>query len=106
MVRYLYNSFGEWIAFCKGMYVFNADCEWIGWMSQDGNVVVDIDGEYLGTIVGNNRLYKFCDELYTKCSAAPGYPGHPGYPEYPGSTYISALPLMAADINTCLVAVY
>jgi len=106
MVRYLYNSSGEWIAFCKGVYVFNTECEWIGWIPQDDNVVVDIDGQYLGTIVDNNRLYRFYDEPFSGCTACPRYPGHPGYPEYPGCTWSSTLPAMAADINTSLVEVY
>ena len=89
--QYLFNSSGNWIAFRKGKYVFDKDGEWIGWLPWQDQDVVGVDGQYLGTIVQDNRFYRFRDK------PNKGYPGYPGYPGYAG---YSSRPPMAEDIET------
>ena len=57
-IQYLYNSSGEWIAFRIGKYMYDTNSEWIGWIPWDDNYVVDINGEYLGTIYPPDRFYR------------------------------------------------
>ncbi|MFN2405714.1 MAG: 4-fold beta flower protein [Pyrinomonadaceae bacterium] len=89
-VQYLFNSRGEWIAFKKGKYVYDTNGEWVGWLPWDNNDVVDVSGNYLGTIFNKNRFFKVTYKPYR------GYPGYPGYPGYAG---YSPLPPNATDIE-------
>lgn len=50
-MQFLFNSEGQWIAFRDGRFVFDTGSEWIGWLPWDERTVVDIEGEYLGTIL-------------------------------------------------------
>ena len=96
--QYLYNSRGEWIAFRRDDYIFDIDGKWIGWVPDKDNDVVDVEGKYLGTIVGD-RFYKFLDRDVTEY---PGYPGHPEeeeYPGYPGFAGPAELPPLAEDVD-------
>lgn len=105
--QYLYNSKGVWIAFRQGQYVFNTAGQWIGWLPWAEKRlfktrlyphVVDIYGNYLGTIFDGDRFYRL---VYPPGYPPPGYPGypvspgHPGYPGYPGE---AELPAIAEDI--------
>jgi hypothetical protein len=98
-IQYLFDSQGRWIAFRVGQYVFNVESEWIGWLPENSQDVVDIDGNYLGTIYPENRFYR---EAYNSDRGYPGYPGYPGYqgyPGYPGYAGYSPLPPGVEDIN-------
>ena len=64
--KYLYDMNGNWIAFSEGKYLFNTDCQWIGWFPQE-DIAVDLNGNYLGTIYNSNRLLMNLDQhQYTK----------------------------------------
>ena len=80
-VQYLYNSSGEWIAFRKDKFIYDTDGDWIGWLPWGDNDVVDVNGEYLGTLFPNNRIYRIINKSYR------GYPGYPGYPGFAGYQY-------------------
>ena len=97
-VQYLFNSCGDWIAFRKGEFVFDTDGNWLGWLPWGDLEIVDVSGEYLGTIE-SDRLYRFKNRPYRGYSGhsdSPDYPGYPGYPDHPGC---SLLPSFAEDIN-------
>ena len=64
-VQYLFDSNGSWIAFRVGKNMFDPDCYWIGWIPWEDTDVVSLDGEYLGTIVENDRFYH-CGERTKK----------------------------------------
>jgi hypothetical protein len=98
-VQYLFNSGGNWIAFRSRKNVFDTACHWIGWMPWDDTDVVTTEGEYLGTIVENDRLYHFRDQPYRGYPGYPGYPGRPDLPGHPGCAVFSSLPPNAEDIE-------
>ena len=114
MTKYLFSSSGQWIAFKRdiatakriltfyrsqklricfavaiSMYLTLKATGLAGPPWRDGDVF-DPNGEYLGTITQNNRLYRFSDRPYR---GYPGYPGYPGYARY------SPLPPFAEDIE-------
>lgn len=99
MTEYLFHSSGLWIAFKRDEYVFDIEGNWIGWTPWNDGEVVDPDGEYLGTITQNNRLYRFSNRPYRGYPGYPGYPAHPGCPGYPGYPGYSTLPIFAEDIE-------
>ena len=72
-IVYLFDYGGNWIAFKKGKYLFNNNCEWIGWFPWE-NIAVDTEGEYLGTVYLKDRL------LFDMRARHLPYPGYPGYP--------------------------
>jgi hypothetical protein len=83
--KYLFDSLGTWIAFCKGTNLFGLHGDWLGWIEPaNQNRVFDIDGEYLGTVVEDRLLREIVPP--TASRDHPGYPGrtvppdHPGYP--------------------------
>ena len=98
-VQYLFNSGGSWIAFRVGKSVFDTACHWIGWMPWDDTDVVTTEGEYLGTIVENDRFCRFRDKPYRDYPGYPGYPGRPDLPGHPGCAVFSSLPPNAEDIE-------
>jgi hypothetical protein len=98
-VQYLFNSGGSWIAFRVGKNVFDTACHWIGWMPWDDTDVVTTEGEYLGTIVENDRFCRFRDRPYRNYPGYPGYPGYPDSPGHPGYAVFSSLPPNAEDIE-------
>jgi hypothetical protein len=98
-VQYLFNSSGSWIAFRVGKCVFDTKCHWIGWMPWDDTDVVTTEGEYLGTIVENDRFYRFGDKPSRDYPGHPGCPGHPDFPGHPGYLAYSPLPPNAEDIR-------
>lgn len=99
MTKYLFSSSGQWIAFKRDKYVFDTEGNWIGWTpSKDGDVF-NPNGEYLGTITQNNRLYRFSDRPNRGYPGYPGYPSYPSYPGYPGYKGYSPLPPFAEDIE-------
>ena len=98
-VQYLFSSSGSWIAFRVRKSVFDTACHWIGWMPWDDTDVVTTEGEYLGTIVENDRFYRFRDQPYRGYPGYPGYPGRPDLPGHPGCAVFSSLPPNAEDIE-------
>lgn len=98
-VHYLFNSGGSWIAFQVRKNVFDTACHWIGWMPWDDTDVVTTEGEYLGTIIENDRFYRFTDNPYRDYPGYPGYPGYPDFPGHPGYAVFSSLPPNAEDIE-------
>lgn len=98
-IQYLFNSRGNWIAFREGRYVFDTNGNWIGWLPWNEPEVVDKQGNYLGTIFPDNRLYREVARPYRGYPGYPGYPGSPGYPGYPGFAGHSPLPLGTEDIE-------
>ena len=97
--QFLFSSSGRWIAFRKAKYVFDSNCQWIGWLPWGDDVVVDVQGNYLGTIFPGNRLYRVLNQRYRGYPGYPGHPGHPGYPGYPGFAGHSNLPPATVDVR-------
>jgi hypothetical protein len=98
-VQYLFNSLGQWIAFRKDKYVFNTEGEWIGWLPWQREDVVDVNGNYLGTIYPGNRFYRKSFQIFNGYPGYPGYPSYPGYPGYPGFQGYSPIPAGAEDFQ-------
>lgn len=98
MTGFLFDSSGNWIAFRRNStdkFIFGKDGNWIGWLPWNDAEVVDKDGKYLGTIVGN-RLVAFG----RPSRGYPGYPGYAGYPGYPGFAGYKPLPPGASDVRS------
>lgn len=68
-VQYLFNSYGDWIAFRKGEFVFDTDGNWLGWLPWGDLEIVDVSGEYLGTIE-SDRLYRLLLKTCPSINAA------------------------------------
>ncbi|PVC80749.1 hypothetical protein DBP19_35180 [Streptomyces sp. CS090A] len=79
--QYLFDSSGAWIAFRIGQYVWDEDCEWVGWCPFNDEKVFTPDGDYLGSILENDRLAR---EVRTPRYSRVGRPGRPGRPGCPG----------------------
>jgi hypothetical protein len=82
-VRYLFDSWGSWVAFRIGKYLFK-EGNWVGWLPWDDADVVSVSGDYLGTIFPDNRFYRRFHQLHRRRPRHPANPGYPGYPGYPG----------------------
>ncbi len=98
-IDYLYNSFGEWIAFRQGRNVYSPAGLWIGWLPWNDAEVVDIDGRYLGTIHEGNRLFHELTHPGREHPDHPGYPGYPGSPGFPGFPGYANLPPDTVDVT-------
>lgn len=93
-IQHYFNSAGEWIAFRRtpdDRYLFDRHGNWIAWFPWNDNEAVDIEGNYLGTIVDGNRFYRRTkgrpNRPHPGFSVPPGptgYAGHPGYAAYSG----------------------
>jgi len=98
-IHFLFCSRGEYIAYRAQQYVFDTRNNWIGWMPWGDGEIVNIEGEYIGTICENNRLYYFSRREFKMHPGYPSFPGHmgnPGYPSYPGC---ASIPAFARDLN-------
>lgn len=73
----LFNSKGDFIAFKKDDYVYDVDGRWIGFILDNNNIVYNVKGIYLGTIV-NDRLYK---DFLLENTFVNHYVKFPGYPK-------------------------
>ncbi|WP_428278154.1 4-fold beta flower protein [Candidatus Palauibacter sp.] len=104
-VQYLYDSYGRWIAFRRGKYVFDTAGKWVGWLPWEDGEVVDVEGEYLGTVFPGDRLYTVLAHRYRGYPGYPGYPGQPAFPGYPAFAGPSRLPPAAVDIEELKVLV-
>ncbi|WP_431843147.1 hypothetical protein [Calidifontibacter indicus] len=86
MATFYFNLAGTPIAFRRSdddRFLFNPQGHWIGWFPWGDDDVVNKQGEYLGTVVGN-RLLRRDQQPYRGYPGYPGYPGYAGYPGYPG----------------------
>lgn len=97
-VKYLFNSKGEWIAFIMGEYVYDYDSDCIGWIPYDNNDVVDLDGDYLGTIFGD-RLYNILNKPLRGYNGFKAYPKCPGYQKFPGYVEYGEVPPGTRDVK-------
>ena len=61
--------------------MFDVNCDCKGWFPWNNGDIVDIGGEYLGTIYQDNRICRFIDRDKT----FPGFPGLPAFPGFPGA---------------------
>ena len=88
MSLFLYDLDGHVIAFRRSWdddHVFSADGRWIGWSPWNGTDVVDENGHYLGSVVGdrlvrrNDCFHRACrDDVEHPASAQPtGQPHRP-----------------------------
>lgn len=96
-MEHLFSSRGDFIAFRRGRYVWNAQGEWIGWLPWGDGDVVTPSGDYLGTIAGD-RLYRRTNWLFRGHPGSAGYPGYPGDPGQPGVAGYSPLPPLTEDV--------
>lgn len=102
-VQHYFSSMGEWIAFRRypgDRYLFDHKGNWIGWFPWGDNDIVDLNGQYLGTVMDGNRIYR-------KMSPDPGrreagfivHPGRSGYAGYPGYTAHCLPPFGFKDLD-------
>jgi hypothetical protein len=53
----VYNTNGDWSALIIHPYIYNTLGEWIGWLSDDGEVF-DVEGNYVGWLSDANRILR------------------------------------------------
>ncbi len=97
MVQYLFNSYGEWIAFRDGDFVYEPSGAFLGFAGEDDESVLDNGGRYYATIFGN-RLYR---QLFPVVSV-PRYFGRPNHhepPDPPPSPGFAEVPPGAEDVR-------
>ena len=96
--HYLFDSFGNWIAFRVGKNVCNIEGDRVGWMPIDGaNYVFDMSGIYFGSIVLGDRLFKLdvpphdrvtsYPDNKAKSNHRPGNPSGISYKHLPGGMH-------------------
>ena len=95
---HLFDSSGAWVGFCLGRNLFDTDTVWRGWLPWDAAEVVDTNGFYLATIIGN-RLYRFDHNRDLRIGYYPGYPPIPLMPDRSKPVAEKKLPLGATDVN-------
>lgn len=98
-VQYLFDSDGRWIAFRKGKHLFDPLGEWIGWFPWGDDDAVDPNGEYLGTVYLEERLYWFSNRQNRSYSGSLHDPGYGGYPGSPGRIENGFPPAFAKDVK-------
>jgi hypothetical protein len=88
-VKYYFSSSGEWIAFSRSetdRYVFDRKGTWIGWFPWGDKEIADINGQYLGTVVYGDRIFRRPSSAPERREAGfvmdPGTAGYAGYPGY------------------------
>lgn len=102
-VLHYFNSFGDWIAFRRhpsDQYLFDRKGNWIGWFPWNDNDVIDLNGQYLGTVVDGDRFYRRTSSDATRREAGfVVHPGRSGYAGYPGHAAHRVPPLGFKDID-------
>ncbi|MBZ6078409.1 hypothetical protein [Microvirga puerhi] len=102
-VQYYFSSSGDWIAFRryrKDRYLFDQKGNWIGWFPWTDNDAVDLNGQYLGTVVDDNRIYRRTfPEPKSREIGLVAPPGHVGYSGYPGHAAPCLPPFGFTDID-------
>ena len=103
MVRHLFNSAGEWIAFLDDGHLYEPHGEVIGWLAEDHENLVNMEGRYYGTLYPDHRLYRklFAPDIV---DGSPGYPGTHPRPLPPAPASAVTPPLEAEDIRELLPA--
>lgn len=83
-----FSSSGEWIAYRRSesdRYLFDRKGNWIGWFPWNDNEIVDINGQYLGTVFYKNRIFRKISPARKRREAGfVVHPGPGGYAGYPG----------------------
>lgn len=97
MVRWLYNSDGDPVAFVSGENVFSARGDFVGKLYPDQQIW---NGDYIGEIYADDRLIYNATRLHgTRVfPGMPGLPGFAGEPEFKGS-FTVPLGYRDVDIN-------
>jgi hypothetical protein len=102
-VKHYFNSSGEWIAFRRSgsdPYLFDRKGNWIGWFPWDNNDIVDLNSQYLGTVVDGDRIYRRTSPQPKKREAGfVVHPGSGGYAGYPGYAAYREPPYGFTDID-------
>lgn len=60
-VKYYFSSTGAWIGFRlsdNDNYLFDRKGRWIGYLPDGDNEILSVEGQYLGTIFYENRIYR------------------------------------------------
>lgn len=89
----LYTSRGDWAAMLVGIYIYNPQGEWIGFIDKKSNVY-SVVGEYVGWLARDFRILRkrFQEKVPPKHTVPP----KPNKMRMPSST---ALPPMMAEIS-------
>jgi len=95
MIRWLYNSEGDAVAFVTGMNVFNLRGDFIGRLYEDNQVW---NGDYIGEVYRDDRLVFNPKRVFERRSL-PGMPGLPGFAGEPRTKEPVSLPSGFHDIN-------
>jgi hypothetical protein len=95
MVRWLYNSDGDPIAFVDRQYVFSARGDFVGRLYEDNQVW---NGEYMGEIFADDRLVFNANKLHGS-RTLPGFPGLPGFSGEPDFRGPITIPLGYHDLD-------
>lgn len=102
-VQHYFSSSGQWIAYRRNggdRYLFDRQGNWIGWFPWNDNDAVDLNGEYLGTVVDENRLYRSTSpQGQAREVGFVTHPGRSGYPGFPGPGLPCVSPLGFKDID-------
>ena len=96
--QHLFNSGGDWIAFRVERYVFNNLSDWIGWLPWEDEDVFTPNGDYLGTIVPGDRLYRFSNRPL-RAPPLPPLPPLPPIPALPALRGGMLLPVGAENVD-------
>lgn len=59
-IRYIFNTFGKYVAFTINDYIFSSDGEWLG-VIRPGYEVYSTSGEFIGHISSDDRIIKSRD---------------------------------------------
>jgi hypothetical protein len=97
MVQYLFNSYGEWIAFRDGDSVYEPSGAFLGFVGEDSETVLDNGGRYFATIYGD-RLYR---DLLPSTSVPRDFnwPRRHESPDPPPSPGFADVPVAAEDVR-------
>ncbi len=95
MVRWLYNSDGDPVAFISGENVYTAQGNFVGRLYSDQQVW---NGEYIGEIHADDRLIYNAVRLHGTRSL-PGLPGLPVFSGEPGYKGPFTLPQGYRDVD-------
>ena len=98
-LQYLFDSKGDFIAFRLGSMVFDANADWVGWLPWDEPDVVSPEGDYVGTIYPDDRLYVNTDRPARPHPGFPGYPPQPALPPLPEPRGYGDVPSGAKDVK-------
>jgi hypothetical protein len=95
MVRWLYNSDGDPVAYVSGEYVFSARGNFVGKLYPDQQVW---NGNYVGEIYADDRLI-YNTEILHGNRGVPGSPGLPGFAGQPAFKGPCTVPLGYNDVD-------